>query len=240
MERTLATDLAARGSASASGWRAGCTTSDSWRRSAFVLAAGPERHRAGRARRSGRRAAVSAPDGRDGRRGDGDGGRERPGPRGRRAGRGRRSWWSPNPAAAPPFELRRPQLDRAAPDACSTTPPCRCATLLDGRSRRSRRHRRPGFRSALDQLGFTEIFTPKVVAAATESGANVFPIDWFGRRAYPGAEPAVLQADDGRRVRAGLRGRPGVPCRAPRHGSAPGGVRVARRRDGLHRATTAT
>lgn len=41
-----------------------------------------------------------------------------------------------------------------------------------------------GFRSTLDALGFTEVFTPKVVAAATESGANVFPIDWFGRRAY--------------------------------------------------------
>ena len=37
--------------------------------------------------------------------------------------------------------------------------------------------------------GFTEVFTPKVVAAATESGANVFPIDWFGRRAYLAQSP---------------------------------------------------
>src|SRR5436309_15896811 len=45
------------------------------------------------------------------------------------------------------------------------------------------------FLNTLDGLGFTEIFTPKVVAAATESGANVFPIDWFGRRAYLAQSP---------------------------------------------------
>ena len=68
-------------------------------------------------------------------------------------------------------------------------PRCRCATLLDGRSHRSPSASTSGFRSALDQLDFTEIFTPKVVAAATESGANVFPIDWFGRRAFLAQSP---------------------------------------------------
>ena len=51
----------------------------------------------------------------------------------------------------------------------------------------------------------------------------------------PGPVAAVLQADDGRRVRAGLRGRAGVPGRAARHGAAPGPVHLARRRAGLHR-----
>ena len=46
-----------------------------------------------------------------------------------------------------------------------------------------------GFRNVLDNGGFTEVFTPKVVAAATESGANVFPIDWFGRRAFLAQSP---------------------------------------------------
>jgi nondiscriminating aspartyl-tRNA synthetase len=46
-----------------------------------------------------------------------------------------------------------------------------------------------GFRSALERAGFIEVFTPKVVASATESGANVFPIDWFGRRAYLAQSP---------------------------------------------------
>ena len=40
-----------------------------------------------------------------------------------------------------------------------------------------------GFRAALDELGFTEIQTPKLVSSATESGASVFGVDYFGRRA---------------------------------------------------------
>src|SRR5664279_3631369 len=38
-----------------------------------------------------------------------------------------------------------------------------------------------GFRAALDGLGFTEIQTPKLVGTATESGANVFAVDYFAR-----------------------------------------------------------
>lgn len=45
------------------------------------------------------------------------------------------------------------------------------------------------FRSALGQRGFTEIQTPKIVASATESGANVFKIDYFGRPAYLAQSP---------------------------------------------------
>jgi nondiscriminating aspartyl-tRNA synthetase len=46
-----------------------------------------------------------------------------------------------------------------------------------------------GFRAALDGLGFTEIQTPKIVASATESGANVFGIDYFGRPAFLAQSP---------------------------------------------------
>jgi nondiscriminating aspartyl-tRNA synthetase len=46
-----------------------------------------------------------------------------------------------------------------------------------------------GFRDALDGLGFTEIQTPTIVASATESGANVFAIDYFGRPAYLAQSP---------------------------------------------------
>ena len=45
------------------------------------------------------------------------------------------------------------------------------------------------FRAALAQRGFTEIQTPKIVASATESGANVFKIDYFGRPAYLAQSP---------------------------------------------------
>src|SRR5262249_12382265 len=46
-----------------------------------------------------------------------------------------------------------------------------------------------GFRTALDGLGFTEIHTPKIVGSATESGANVFALDYFGRPAYLAQSP---------------------------------------------------
>jgi nondiscriminating aspartyl-tRNA synthetase len=46
-----------------------------------------------------------------------------------------------------------------------------------------------GFRRTLDTRGFTEIQTPKIVASATESGANVFTLDYFGRPAYLAQSP---------------------------------------------------
>src|SRR5688572_960752 len=46
-----------------------------------------------------------------------------------------------------------------------------------------------GFRSALDQQGFTEVQSPKLVESATESGANVFEVDYFGRPAYLAQSP---------------------------------------------------
>jgi nondiscriminating aspartyl-tRNA synthetase len=46
-----------------------------------------------------------------------------------------------------------------------------------------------GFRSTLVARGFTEIQTPKIVASATESGATVFKLDYFGRPAYLAQSP---------------------------------------------------
>jgi nondiscriminating aspartyl-tRNA synthetase len=46
-----------------------------------------------------------------------------------------------------------------------------------------------GFRSTLDGQGFVEVHTPKLVGSATESGANVFAIDYFGRPAYLAQSP---------------------------------------------------
>lgn len=45
------------------------------------------------------------------------------------------------------------------------------------------------FRATLAAKGFTEIQTPKIVASATESGANVFQLDYFGRPAYLAQSP---------------------------------------------------
>lgn len=46
-----------------------------------------------------------------------------------------------------------------------------------------------GFRQALNARDFTEIQTPKLVASATESGANVFSVDYFGQTAYLAQSP---------------------------------------------------
>ncbi len=46
-----------------------------------------------------------------------------------------------------------------------------------------------GFRATLTARGFTEISSPKIVASATEGGANVFQLDYFGRPAYLAQSP---------------------------------------------------
>ena len=46
-----------------------------------------------------------------------------------------------------------------------------------------------GFRKTLDASGFTEIQTPKIVESVTESGANVFKLDYFGRSGYLAQSP---------------------------------------------------
>lgn len=91
-------------------------------------------------------------------------------------------------AATPPVELWRPGLDVALPTLLDHAPVMwrhpaqRARWELAAASLR-------GFRSTLDGLGFTEVATPKVVGTATESGANVFPVDWFGRAAYLAQSP---------------------------------------------------
>lgn len=45
------------------------------------------------------------------------------------------------------------------------------------------------FREALTGEGFTQIFTPKIVATGTEGGSNLFPIEYFDQRAYLAQSP---------------------------------------------------
>jgi nondiscriminating aspartyl-tRNA synthetase len=46
-----------------------------------------------------------------------------------------------------------------------------------------------GFRETLHRRAFTEIQTPKLVASATESGADVFAVPYFGQTAYLAQSP---------------------------------------------------
>jgi nondiscriminating aspartyl-tRNA synthetase len=94
-----------------------------------------------------------------------------------------------SPAAAPsPIALRLPVLKEQLPTqldhaAVSLRHPRKRATFEVAAASLA------GFRAALDGLGFTEIQTPKIVGSATESGANVFGLDYFGRPAYLAQSP---------------------------------------------------
>src|SRR5258708_29580235 len=88
----------------------------------------------------------------------------------------------------PPFDLHRPEIAAQLP------------TFLDHAAvgLRHPRHRAlhrltaasvEGFRTTLAKEHFVEIFTPKLVATATEGGANVFALDYFGRPSYLAQSP---------------------------------------------------
>jgi nondiscriminating aspartyl-tRNA synthetase len=92
------------------------------------------------------------------------------------------------PADTPAVELWRPSLNAGLPtllDHAATTwrhPAQKAKWELAAASLR-------GFRSTLDADGFTEVHSPKLVESATESGANVFTVDYFGRPAYLAQSP---------------------------------------------------
>jgi nondiscriminating aspartyl-tRNA synthetase len=88
----------------------------------------------------------------------------------------------------PPFDLFRPAIAAHLP------------TVLDHAplALRHPRHRAyfelsaallSGFRASLRAMDFVEVQTPKLVASATEGGANVFTVDYFGRAAYLAQSP---------------------------------------------------
>jgi nondiscriminating aspartyl-tRNA synthetase len=49
------------------------------------------------------------------------------------------------------------------------------------------------FRDYLNKNDFSEIFTPTIVAGSTEGGSEVFPIDYFGYRAYLAQSPQLYK-----------------------------------------------
>ena len=95
-------------------------------------------------------------------------------------------------AAPPPFDLYRPTVPATLPTILDHAPVAlrhpqlRAPHVISAASV-------AGYRAALDGLGFTEIHTPKIVGSATESGANVFEIDYFGTRAYLAQSPQFFK-----------------------------------------------
>lgn len=94
-----------------------------------------------------------------------------------------------NRAASPlPFDLNKKHLK------------VRLDTMLDHRVlslRHSKAHSiftiqsalAGAFRDYLTRHGFTQIFTPKIVASGTEGGSNLFPINYFEHTAYLAQSP---------------------------------------------------
>jgi nondiscriminating aspartyl-tRNA synthetase len=91
-----------------------------------------------------------------------------------------------------PFELHRPHV------------PAQLPTILDHAAVGLRHPRQravfrlaaasvEGFRRTLRAEHFVEIFTPKLVGTATEGGANVFVVDYFGRPAYLAQSPQLYK-----------------------------------------------
>jgi len=93
-----------------------------------------------------------------------------------------------DPAEPPPFDLYRPAVTASLPtilDHAPTTlrhPSLRAGLKIAAASE-------AGFRAAMEASDFTEIHTPKIVQSATESGANVFAIDYFGQPAFLAQSP---------------------------------------------------
>ena len=87
-----------------------------------------------------------------------------------------------------PFELHRPALGASLPTqldhaALALRHPARRAALRVSAAATA------GFRAGLTGQRFVEIQTPKIVGSATESGANVFRLDYFGRPGYLAQSP---------------------------------------------------
>jgi len=96
------------------------------------------------------------------------------------------------PAELPPVELRRPVLKETLPTILDLAP----VALRHPRERAKFQVTAAslaGFRAALDRLGFVEISTPKIVASATETGANLFSLDYFGRPAFLAQSPQLYK-----------------------------------------------
>ncbi|MEV6603811.1 aspartate--tRNA(Asn) ligase [Kutzneria sp. NPDC051319] len=94
--------------------------------------------------------------------------------------------------APPPFDLYRPTVSATLPTILDHAPVALRHPLLRAQFEIAGASV-AGFRRALDGIGCTEIHTPKIVGSATESGADVFGIDYFGRKAFLAQSPQFFK-----------------------------------------------
>jgi nondiscriminating aspartyl-tRNA synthetase len=92
----------------------------------------------------------------------------------------------------PPIDLYRPVMNAQLPTILDHAP----VTLRHPVRRlyfRMAHAAVAGFRALLESRQFVEVQTPKLVGAATEGGANVFKVDYFGRPAYLAQSPQLYK-----------------------------------------------
>lgn len=95
-------------------------------------------------------------------------------------------------ASAPPAPLGKKLANVPLPTlldhavVANRLPQCRAIFRIGAAAMR-------GFRAALDAERFVEIQSPKLVETATEGGANVFAVDYFGRAAYLAQSPQLYK-----------------------------------------------
>ena len=97
-----------------------------------------------------------------------------------------------DPAEPAPFDLYRPELRVSLPTLLDHAPIALRHPKLAATHRISAAAV-GGFRAALGAMSFVEIHTPKIVGTATESGAGVFKLDYFGRPAYLAQSPQLYK-----------------------------------------------
>ncbi len=87
-----------------------------------------------------------------------------------------------------PFSINKYKLNIALENEMSIRP-----IVLRNEQRRSIFKLQEGlvraFREYLENKDFTEIFTPKIVASGAEGGANIFKLEYFGKKAYLAQSP---------------------------------------------------
>lgn len=93
-----------------------------------------------------------------------------------------------DPAITPPIELWRPTISTSLPTMLDHAQVTWRHPLQQAKWRLAAASLH-GFRAVLDAADFTEVHSPKLVESATESGANVFEVDYFGRPAYLAQSP---------------------------------------------------
>ena len=139
----------------------------------------------------------------------------------------------------PPVELWRPTLTPAC-RPCSTTPRSPGGTRAGGPRGSSRRPACAASATTLDAARLHRGAHPQARRLGHRERRERLRGRLLRPAGVPRPEPAVLQAGAGRGLRAGLRGRAGVPGRAARHRAPPRGVRLASTSSSASSRTTAT